>query len=253
MSKAISNIPILILAGGLGTRLRSVLADRPKALAPIGDKPFLQIQMEMLRNQGARHFVLCVGYRSEQVLETFGDGSNLGIQIDYSEERETLLGTAGAIRNALKFIPERAMVLNGDTFLDFDHNELVQTHLQAMNHGAVATCTLARLDDASRFGTVLLDDNNKFLAGFREKSEDNHGPAWLNAGAYLLERNFIESIESGKPVSLEKEVFPKAISNGMKIACSKSHQPFYDIGTPGDFQRFSDLYKRWNHDRHRVA
>ena len=77
MRKLLSEIPVLILAGGLGTRLRSVVSDRPKALAPIGDQPFLQIQMELLRDQGARKFVLCVGYRSEQVLDQFGDGNKL--------------------------------------------------------------------------------------------------------------------------------------------------------------------------------
>lgn len=253
MKKHLSEIPVLILAGGLGTRLRSVLSDRPKALAPIGDKPFLQIQMEMLRDQGARKFVLCVGYRSEQVLDQFGDGSRLGIEIDYSEERESLLGTGGAIRNALKFIPERAMVLNGDTYLDFDHNELLNTHLNAIQSGAQATCTLARLEDPSRFGTVILDAQNKYLEGFREKTPKIKGPAWLNAGAYLLEKAFLEGIEPGKVVSLERDTFPNAIRNGNKIACTLSSKPFFDIGTPEDFLGFCELYKRWKNDRHRAA
>ena len=253
MKKLLSEIPVLILAGGLGTRLRSVVSDKPKALAPIGDKPFLQIQMELLRDQGARKFVLCVGYRSEQVLDQFGDGTKLGIEIAYSEERESLLGTGGAIRNALKFIPKRAMVLNGDTYLDFDHNELLNIHLDALNSGAKATCTLARLEDSSRFGTVILDDQNKYLAGFREKNSEYKSPAWLNAGAYLLEKSFIEEIEAGKVVSLERDTFPTAIRNGNKIACTLSEKPFYDIGTPEDFLGFCELYKRWKNDRHRAA
>ena len=141
--------------------------------------------MEMLRDQGGKHFVLCVGYRSKQVLETFGDGSKLGIHIDYSEEREALLGTAGAIRLALKFVSNRAMVLNGDTYLDFDHNVLAATHLQAIPQGARATCTLVQRDDASRFGTAIVDERNQYLTGFRAQSPESVGPAWLNAGAYL--------------------------------------------------------------------
>ena len=85
MTNPLSNIPVLVLAGGLGTRLRSVVADKPKALAPIMGKPFLEIQIELLKDQGATHFVLCVGYLSEQISETFGDGSKFGVRIDYSE------------------------------------------------------------------------------------------------------------------------------------------------------------------------
>ncbi|NDH07349.1 nucleotidyl transferase, partial [bacterium] len=96
MIKPLSKIPVLILAGGLGTRLRSVVADKPKALAPIMGKPFLEIQIELLKDQGARHFVLCVGYLSQQIAETFGDGSRFGVRIDYSEEKDQLRGTAGA-------------------------------------------------------------------------------------------------------------------------------------------------------------
>ena len=253
MTNPLSNIPVLILAGGLGTRLRSVVADKPKALAPIMGKPFLEIQIELLKDQGATHFVLCVGYLSQQISDTFGDGSKFGVRIDYSEERDQLRGTAGAIKLAQPFIKDRALVLNGDTYLDFDHNELVARHLAEIKFGAKATCTLARLDNASRFGTVILDEHDHYVAGFLEKNANNHGPAWLNAGAYMLERSFVEAIAPNKIVSLEREVFPNLIAKGGKIAATLSSRPFYDIGTPEDYKGFSDLYQRWNHDRHRAA
>ena len=253
MKNPLSNIPVLILAGGLGTRLRSVVADKPKALAPIMGKPFLEIQIELLKDQGATHFVLCVGYLSQQISDTFGDGSKFGVRIDYSEERDQLRGTAGAIKLAQPFIKDRALVLNGDTYLDFDHNELVARHLAEIKFGAKATCTLARLDNASRFGTVILDEHDHYVAGFLEKNANNHGPAWLNAGAYMLERNFVEAIAPDKIVSLEREIFPNLIAKGGKIAATLSNNPFYDIGTPEDYKGFSDLYQRWNHDRHRAA
>ena len=253
MTNPLSNIPVLILAGGLGTRLRSVVADKPKALAPIMGKPFLEIQIELLKDQGATHFVLCVGYLSQQISDTFGDGSKFGVRIDYSEERDQLRGTAGAIKLAQPFIKDRALVLNGDTYLDFDHNELVARHLAEIKFGAKATCTLARLDNASRFGTVILDEHDHYVAGFLEKNINNHGPAWLNAGAYMLERSFVEAIAPDKIVSLEREIFPNLITKGGKIAATLSSNPFYDIGTPEDYKGFSDLYQRWNHDRHRAA
>ena len=253
MINPVSKIPVLILAGGLGTRLKSVFADKPKALAPIMGKPFLEIQIELLKDQGATHFVLCVGYLSQQISEIFGDGSKFGVRIDYSEERDQLRGTAGAIKLAEPFIKDRALVLNGDTYLDFDHNELVARHLAEIKFGAKATCTLAKLENASRFGTVILDEHDHYVAGFLEKNANNHGPAWLNAGAYMLERSFVEAIAPDKIVSLEREVFPNLIAKGGKIAATLSSSPFYDIGTPEDYKGFSDLYQRWNHDRHRAA
>lgn len=253
MINPVSKIPVLILAGGLGTRLKSVVADKPKALAPIMGKPFLEIQIELLKDQGATHFVLCVGYLSQQISEIFGDGSKFGVRIDYSEERDQLRGTAGAIKLAEPFIKDRALVLNGDTYLDFDHNELVARHLAEIKFGAKATCTLAKLENASRFGTVILDEHDHYVAGFLEKNANNHGPAWLNAGAYMLERSFVEAIAPDKIVSLEREVFPNLIAKGGKIAATLSSRPFYDIGTPEDYKGFSDLYQRWNHDRHRAA
>src|SRR5437773_2245856 len=96
----LSDIPVVILAGGLGTRLRAVLPGQPKGLAPIGEQSFLEIQIQLLRDQGARHFVLCVGYLADQIRTTLGDGTRLGVRIDYSIEADRLLGTAGALKLA---------------------------------------------------------------------------------------------------------------------------------------------------------
>src|SRR5262249_13787502 len=114
--------PVVILCGGLGTRLRPVLSHPPKGLAPLGDPPFLQIQTELLRAQGARRFVLCVGHGAGQIRDTFGDGGRWGVYIDYSVERGHLLGTGGALKHAERFFQPRALVLNGDTYLATDYD-----------------------------------------------------------------------------------------------------------------------------------
>lgn len=240
----LSETPVLILAGGLGTRLRPVLANVPKGLAPIGDRPFLQIQMELLRAQGARHFVLCVGYLAEQIRATFGDGTGWGVRIDYSEEGERLLGTGGALKLAERFFQPRALVLNGDTYLAIDYSRLIEQHCEANRRsGTLATLTLSRADDSSRFGTVELDTTGCMVRGFHEKQAAPAGQArWLNAGAYVIERSLLDAVPPDTCISLERDVFPQALRAGRRLAAVTCAEAFYDIGTPGDWQRFAHHY-----------
>jgi NDP-sugar pyrophosphorylase family protein len=246
---ALGELPVLILCGGLGTRLRPVLADRPKALAPVAGRPFLELQIELLRDQGARHFVLCVGHRAGQVQEAFGDGSRFGVRIDYSLEGDRLLGTGGAIKLAERFFEPAAVVVNGDTYLDVDHNRVVRHHALARREsGAVATLTLARLDDARRFGTVDLDPAGQFVTGFREKDVSaGVRPGWLNAGAYVIERELLDRIPAGEVRSVERDVFPAALRDGCRIAALACDRPFYDIGTPDDLRAFVGRYEELRH------
>ena len=235
---------VVILAGGLGTRLRPVCSDRPKGLAPIGGRPFLQIQIECLRDQGARRFVLCVGHQADQIQDYFQDGAHLGTAIDYSREHR-LLGTAGALRLAEKFIAPCALVLNGDTYLAADYERLLQHHWQEHSQsGVLATLTLARLEDASRYGTVLLDATNRFVAGFREKSADpDAASSWLNAGAYVIERRLLDLVPPDTVCSLEREVFPATLAASLPLAAWLCGEAFHDIGTPESLSRFIERYE----------
>ncbi|MCI0703132.1 MAG: NTP transferase domain-containing protein, partial [Planctomycetia bacterium] len=145
------DLPVIVLCGGLGTRLRSVVADRPKALAPVGNQPFLAMQLELLRARGARNFVLCVGHLAEQVQTAFGDGSALGVCIDYSLDGEKLLGTGGALKRVERFFAPSAIVVNGDTYIDIDLVHLARVHSSARAWDALATLTLTRMPDAQRY------------------------------------------------------------------------------------------------------
>jgi NDP-sugar pyrophosphorylase family protein len=243
MARPLGELPIVVLCGGLGTRLRSAVSDRPKALAPIGERPFLELQIELLRDQGARHFVLCVGHMAGHVRDHFGDGSTFGVTIDYSEEQD-LRGTGGALKLAERFFAPAAIVVNGDTYLDFDHNKLVRQH-RAARAGckALATLTLARLPDAGRFGTVDVDATGMLVTGFREKAATHAGtPGWLNAGAYVIERELLDRVPGDTVVSLERDVFPAALRDGVRLAALGSDRPFYDIGTPDDFRAFAERF-----------
>jgi NDP-sugar pyrophosphorylase family protein len=245
-SPSLADCPVVILAGGLGNRLRSVIPDRPKGLAPIGDQPFLEIQISLLRDQGARQFVLCVGHGANQIREHLGDGSRLGTRIQYSVEEGGLLGTAGALRLAERFFRPRALVLNGDTYLATSYALILAHHIEErMDSRVVATLTLARLQDAQRFGSVVLDSTERHLAGFREKITGQVTAGWLNAGAYVIERDLLERIPRDRPCSLEHDVFPSALHDGLRIAAHPCPHPFFDIGTAEDFQGFVRLYGEW--------
>lgn len=227
------DLPVIVLCGGLGTRLRSAVADRPKALAPVGERSFLAVQLELLRARGARHFVLCVGHMAEQIEAAFGDGSALGVRIDYSRDGEKLLGTGGALKRAERFFAPAAIVVNGDTYIDVDLARLAHTHASARD--AVATLTLARVPDATRYGTVEVRGDR--VTGFREKSGTTEG--WVNAGVYVIERELLARVPAGEAVSLERDVFPSALRDGLTLAAFAQAASFTDIGTPDDFRAFA--------------
>ena len=230
------DLPVIVLCGGLGTRLRAAVSDRPKALAPVGNTTFLAMQLELLRRRGARHFVLCVGHMADQIEAAFGDGTALGVRIDYSRDGDTLLGTAGALKRAERFFAPAAVVVNGDTHIDLDLRQLVRAHAAARARGAVATLTLAEMLHADRFGTVELDTNGG-VCGFREKEPGAAG--WVNAGVYVIERDLLAGVPGDTAVSLERDVFPAALADGLPLAAFTHAEPFHDIGTPEDFRAFA--------------
>jgi len=254
-SNLLSTTPVVILAGGLGTRLRAVLADLPKGLAPIGSQPFLEIQLELLRAQGARRFVFCVGHLAEKIQEYFGDGARWNVRIDYSIEGPRLLGTGGALKRAERFFAPRAIVVNGDTFFALEYRRLLRHHLAERRRSAVpATLALAQAADCSRYGNAVLDASGRYVCEFAEKPEQRQGEArWLSAGAYVIERELLAGLAADRPYSLERDVFPHVLAAGGKLAAVTSSQLFFDIGTPGGLQAFTEYYAELRHDRYGIA
>lgn len=220
----------LILAGGLGTRLRGVLPDKPKPMAPIAGKPFLEYLILQLRHQGISDIVLSVGYLSEQISDYFGDGGSLGINIAYS--RETMpLGTGGALKLAeAKLSTSSFMVMNGDSFLDLEISKFLEDHER---RSATVTMALTRVEDQKRYGSVLLDSTER-VQRFVEKGEKT-GSDLINAGIYILDRKILDQIPGGgKPVSLEKDVFSNLM--GSSFFGSVFEGFFIDIGIPKDYE-----------------
>ncbi len=228
----------LILAGGLGTRLRDVVADRPKPMADAGGRPFLAYLMEQLCTQGFREIVLCVGYLADQVQSYFGDGGRWDLRVDYSVETEAL-GTAGAIRNAGRFVDGPFLVLNGDSYLQVDYRQVAQCQQRAseIEPRLMATVAAVQVEDASCYGTLKLDEAFRIEA-FREKVHVETG--WINGGAYVLEPAILEWIPRGRSVSLERETFPLLLAEGYHLLAFPASGFFVDIGTPQGYRRFQD-------------
>lgn len=224
----------LILVGGAGTRLRSIVADRPKPLAEVAGKPFLAYVLDFLERGGIRRVVLCTGYRGEQIAATFGERYGT-LELLYSWEREPR-GTGGALASALPMTPgEVILALNGDSLCEGDLNALWQTHRQ---RNADATLLLTRVEDASAFGTVQVAPNGRVLE-FLEKS-GVVAPAWVNAGVYVLSRFLLESVPSKGVVSIERDLFPLWVER--RIYGFQTNAPLYDIGTPESYRRVQRLF-----------
>jgi NDP-sugar pyrophosphorylase family protein len=173
---------------------------------------------------------------ANQVEAEFGNGSSLGVRIDYSRDGERLLGTGGALKRAERFFSPAAVVVNGDTYIDVDLHRLARTHEAARNRGAVATLTLADVIDADRYGTVELDADGH-VAAFREKEPGSTG--WVNAGVYVIERELLTRIPADEAVSLERGVFPSALRDGLRLAAFAHDGAFHDIGTPESLREFT--------------
>jgi len=223
-----------ILAGGLGTRLRSVVNDRPKVMAVVAGRPFVTRLLDQLSESGIRKAVLCTGYRADAVRTELGDRYRR-LELVYSVE-EAPLGTGGALRLACEILPaEKLLVLNGDSYCNCDLAEFITAHEAS---GASAGMVLANVADVSRFGTVKID-NSSFVESFIEKGAQS-GPGWINAGIYLFPEFRLRALPLNHPVSLEQEIIPHLVADG--IYGYQCPGTFIDIGIPEDFQRAQLLF-----------
>lgn len=226
----------ILLAGGLGTRLRSVVSDRPKPMALIEGKPFMEYVVHELSRYGIRDIVFAVGYKGTMVEEFFGDGKAFGITASYAYEEE-LLGTAGAIKNAGKQIHEDwFFVFNADTFYQLDYRRLMEVRDRRSLDFALV---LRQVPDVSRYGRAVLVQD--MLVEFNEKTTQPV-PGTINGGVYLMKRELLAEIPEGK-VSLENEMIPKWMGMekaGRRLGGIVNDGYFIDIGVPEDYYRFQE-------------
>jgi D-glycero-alpha-D-manno-heptose 1-phosphate guanylyltransferase len=228
-------VEAIVLAGGLGTRLRSVVTDLPKPMAPVAGRPFLACVLDQLVEAGFARVVLAVGYRHEAIRAHFGD-TYRGLALCYSVEAEPL-GTGGAIALAFASISSPdPFVLNGDTYLEIDHRAMLDAHMRA---GADLSMAICRVPNIQRYGALELADVR--VSGFREKGAT--GPGWINGGTYVLGASLRSRLQHRGAFSFEQDLLAPDLHVIRPLAFPVNGN-FIDIGIPDDYLRAQTLLGR---------
>ncbi|CAL9433681.1 UTP--glucose-1-phosphate uridylyltransferase [Streptomyces sp. enrichment culture] len=230
----------ILLVGGRGTRLRPLTVHTPKPMVPAAGVPFLTHQLARARAAGVEHVVLATSYLAEVFEPYFGDGSGLGLHLEYVTEEEPL-GTGGAIRNVASRLHsgpgDPVLVFNGDILTGLDIRALVETHTSS---GADVSLHLTKVADPRAFGLVPTDADGRVTA-FLEKPQtpEEIVTDQINAGAYVFDRSVIDAIPADRPVSVERETFPGLLAEGAHLQGMVDSTYWLDLGTPQAFVRGS--------------
>jgi mannose-1-phosphate guanylyltransferase len=219
----------VILVGGEGTRLRPLTSTVPKPVVPLVDRPFISYMLEWLCAHDIDDVIMSCGFLATSVRNVLGDGSGYGIRLRFVEEPDPR-GTAGALKFAESMLDERFLMLNGDVLTDIDLTEQIAQHERT---GAKATLALVPVDDPSAYGLVHLQDDRAVKDFVEKPSSDRIDTNLISAGAYVLEREILELVAPGRNVSIEREVWPLLIGEGLYGFPSESY--WLDIGTPARY------------------
>jgi D-glycero-alpha-D-manno-heptose 1-phosphate guanylyltransferase len=227
----------IILAGGLGTRLWSVIKDIPKPMAEVCGRPFLCYILDFLHTQGIERVILSVGYKWEIIRNFFGNQYK-NLKLEYAIENKPL-GTGGGLKNALKYVcEEEVFVLNGDTFFDIDLNLFYNLHKSKNSKLSIA---LKKTENTERYGVVEIDENNRIVS-FLEKEKRVSG--FINGGIYLLNKNFFNALSPEGNFSLEKD-FLERFYRDYEFFGFPFDGFFIDIGAPEDYERAKKEFEKF--------
>ncbi|MDD2850932.1 MAG: nucleotidyltransferase family protein [Desulfuromonadaceae bacterium] len=232
---SISDTTAIILAGGKGTRLQSVVSDRPKPLALVCGRPFIEYVLDQLDSFGIKRVIVSTGHLGEQIKTLLGSTYKT-LSLHYSQEHVPL-GTAGALHHALPFITsQQVLVLNGDSYCDIDFNEFFKRH---MLKNALVTIAAVSVPDVSRYGSIT-STGEGLIEYFREKGIQVAG-GLINAGVYVIERSVLLAITPDRMISLERDIFPQYLHQS--IYSYETTGMFIDIGVPADYRRAQLLFQ----------
>jgi len=217
----------VILAGGLGKRLKPLTEGIPKVMVSVNGKPFLLHLLQLLKSQGISDIVLCIGYLGQQVRDFFGNGEILGVNIRYSEEREKLLGTGGALKQAQSLLANYFLLINGDTYLPIDYADVEKAFLRRAKKALMVVYD--NQEDTGTKNNVALDDN--LMVKRYDKESLAPSLKYVEAGALVLRQEVLSLIKEGDSISLEEGFYATLIQQG-ELAAYVTKQRFYDIGLP---------------------
>lgn len=228
-------VDVVILCGGMGTRLKAVVADKPKPMAEIDKRPFIDILIEHICTFGFKRFILCAGYKAETIQEYYKSKKS-GVDILTIKEKEPL-GTGGAVKNAEALIQSSPfLVLNGDSFLDIDLCKFIDFHVTKK---ALLSIALIAAKDPKDYGSIEIDSSNRIVR-FSEKEKAGRNNL-INAGIYLFNREILSLMPGNKNFSLEYDFFPKIVDR--KFYGYSANGFFIDIGTPKRYIQAKQLLK----------
>jgi mannose-1-phosphate guanylyltransferase len=216
----------LILAGGEGTRLRPLTSTVPKPVVPLVDRPFIRFMLDWLHSHGVDDVVMSCGHLASGVRNVLGDGSAFGLRLRYVEEPRPL-GTGGALKFAEPLLSDRFLMLNGDVLTDIDLTAQLEQHERT---GATATLALTPVEDPSAYGLVRTRNGGEVTEFVEKPAPDQIDTNNISAGAYVLERSVLELLEAEQPASIERDVFPRLVGDGLYGYVSDGY--WLDIGTP---------------------
>lgn len=226
----------VILAGGFGTRLRPLIKDIPKPMAPINGRPFLEYLLLMLKNKGIGDFVFCLGYLGKKIEDYFNNGENLGVSIRYSYEEQPLY-SAGAVKNAEELLEKDFFVINGDDYLDIDYRRLIMFHREK---DALITLATRKRDEENPRSNLLIGGG--LLIEHYGKNENNLGNV-AHTGVTVMNKKVLKDIKKGIPLSIEDNLF-NIYAKKMKAHIYFEEGYFIDIGTPETYKKFEEDLKK---------
>jgi NDP-sugar pyrophosphorylase family protein len=222
----------VILAGGVGTRLRPLTYVMPKCLLPVGGVPLLEYTIKYLKSYDISEFVVCVAYLKKQIMDAMGDGSRLGVKIQYAEA-ESAMGTAGQLKTAEQYIDDAFVAMNGDIVTSLNIHNLIKLHRESKR---IATIALKRFEVKVPYGHITTDSAGT-ITDFAEKPTLEF---LANAGVYVFEKRLLDCIPPRMVCSLETDIFPKLITKGEKPVSYYEEAYWNDVGTLVDFEKVND-------------
>ncbi len=237
----VKDMQVVVLLGGLGTRLREITADTPKPMVYIHGRPFFYYQMELMKWYGLKRFIFCVGYKGSVIEEYFGDGRKFGVSIEYSYDGDKLLGTGGAVRRALNLLEEDFLIIYGDSYMDIDYQEVIYRYDKLkLKENKKGLMTVFRNKNSYDKSNVVFKGNTLLCYDKKNTTADME---YIDYGVSILNRSVVEDIPEGRVADLA-DVFTELVNNKL-MEGTEVRNRFYEIGTPPSLKEFEGyIYRR---------